>query len=261
MKKKLKKTVSGEDILLETDNAEKWNYYVNYGCQFDNELASAKLAGVKDGKDPNAVLIDSLALYGISQKQMEAVAALLKYVVVVDGQKNAILPHFKIPHILQDPKHATSFVFGVLLLITVPMFAVYSYVVKAENQKEVAQATEVVPEEAQAPVQTAVPSKYDNLMASSIPDPSHVPETEPVASDVRSSTSVPTTTIQQVRDLILSDDEQTLESLFSGSKILIEAAGFCSNNISEEAYNLISQSDSKIELMYDGKLLKKIIIN
>ena len=210
------------------------------------------------------------------------------------------IPHFRmsVPNCLKDGKRLTGVIVGILLLVGMVTYGVLHFMGKKTGAEEMSQN---IPAQEFVQTNTTEPaSRFKDLVVSSNSDPVvttiAVPTTDseqtiveqnngafgisevsdPVitssasesASDATASANCDTMmtssamAIQQVRQLIINDNEAKLKSLFKNGRLLIEVGGFCSDYISEDCANLIQSG--KIRLIYDKdsseKLLRKIII-
>ena len=184
------------------------------------------------------------------------------------------IPHFELPNFLkEDKRRRVGLAFGCMLLVAIPLWAVYYFMNKSESPKEIAQA-ELASKEEPMTV-PAAPSRFQDLMVGDgetspvvNTSPTVTTEVEPTVDNqpavaVEGNETAPTTvSAYAIRQLIVKDDEKALKSLFVGHKLLIEANGFCSDYISEQCANLIESGN--IKLVFDNaspSLLKKIVIN
>ena len=212
------------------------------------------------------------------------------------------IPHFQInvPNCLKDGKRLTGVIVGILLLVGMVTYGVLHFMGKKTGAEEMS-LDNIIPAQESVQTNTTEPSsRFKDLVVSSNSDPVvttiAVPTTDseqtiveqnngafgisevsdPVITSSASESASDATAsancdammtssamaIQQVRQLIINDDEAKLKSLFKNGRLLIEVGGFCSDYISEDCANLIQSG--KIRLIYDKdsseKLLRKIII-
>lgn len=210
------------------------------------------------------------------------------------------IPHFRmsVPNCLKDGKRLTGVIVGILLLVGMVTYGVLHFMGKKTGAEEMSQN---IPAQESVQTNTTDPaSRFKDLVVSSNSDPVvttiAVPTTDseqtiveqnngafgisevsdPVITSSASESASDATAsancdammtssamaIQQVRQLIINDDEAKLKSLFKNGRLLIEVGGFCSDYISEDCANLIQSG--KIRLIYDKdsseKFLRKIII-
>lgn len=212
------------------------------------------------------------------------------------------IPHFRmnVPNCLKDGKRLSGIIVGILLLVGMFTYGVLYFMGKKTGAEEMSldniiPAQESVQTNATEPSsrfkdlvfssnsdpvvtttavpttdceQTIVEQNNEALGTSEVSDPVITPSASESASDATGSANrevmmtSSATAIQQVRQLIINDDEAKLKSLFKNGRLLIEVGGFCSDYISEDCANLIQSG--KIRLIYDKdsseKLLRKIII-
>ena len=284
MDKKYKENYKGKTISLVFNDSKQTDLYESWASQFRPELFNAVKAGI-DGEEPTTVLRHSLECYGLSRPQEDLLINLLPYFIVEDQKKNFVLsrlkevltvPHFELPNFLkEDKRRRVGLAVGCILLVAIPLYAVYYFMNKSESPKEIAQA-EVVSKVEPTTVPTASPSRVQDLMVGDAEATSPVVNTSPTVTTeveptidnqpavaVEENETAPTTvSAYAIRQLIVNDDEIALKSLFVGQKLLIEADGFCSDYISEQCANLIGSGN--IRLVFDNatpSLLRKIVIN
>jgi hypothetical protein len=205
-----------------------------------------------------------------------------------------------VPNCLKDGKRLTGVIVGILLLVGMVTYGVLHFMGKKTGAEEMS-LDNIIPAQESVQTNTTEPSsRFKDLVVSSNSDPVvttiAVPTTDseqtiveqnngafgisevsdPVITSSASESASDATAsancdammtssamaIQQVRQLIINDDEAKLKSLFKNGRLLIEVGGFCSDYISEDCANLIQSG--KIRLIYDKdsseKLLRKIII-
>ena len=210
------------------------------------------------------------------------------------------IPHFRmnVPNCLKDGKRHSGIIVGILLLVGMVTYGVLYFMGKKTGAEEMSQnipAQEFVQTNTTEPAsrfkdlvvssnsdpvvttiavpttdseQTIVEQKNGAFRISEVSDPVITSSASESASDATASANCDAMmtssamAIQQVRQLIINDDEAKLKSLFKNGRLLIEVGGFCSDYISEDCANLIQSG--KIRLIYDKdsseKLLRKIII-
>ena len=270
----------GKTIKLVFNDPKVQDYYENFAIQFSDELFGAVEAGVVDGENSETVLLHSLEYWGLPKHQVYSLCGLLPYFVVEDRtlffalgklKEWLTIPHFRmsVPNCLKDGKRLSGFIVGILLLVGVVTYGVLHYMGKKIGTEKVSKDN-IIPAQESVQTNTTEPaSKFKDLVVSSssypvVVTPTTVSTTDPVATSSVSESAPDATTsaIQEIRQLIINDDEVKLKSLFKNKRLLIEVGGFCSDYISEECANIIRSG--KIRLIYDkdssDKLLKKIII-
>lgn len=211
------------------------------------------------------------------------------------------IPHFRmnVPNCLKDGKRLSGIIVGIILLVGMVTYGVFYFMGKKTGAEEMSRDNIIPAQESVQTNATEPSSRFMDLVVSSNSDPvvttTAVPTTDceqtiveqnnealgtsevsdPVitssasesASDATASANrevmmtSSATAIQQVRQLIINDDEAKLKSLFKNGRLLIEVGGFCSDYISEDCANIIHRG--KVRLIYDkdsSNKLRKIII-
>lgn len=213
------------------------------------------------------------------------------------------IPHFRmnVPNCLKDGKRLSGIIVGILLLVGMFTYGVLYFMGKKTGAEEMSLDNIIPAQESVQTNATEPSSRFKDLVFSSNSDPvvttTAVPTTDceqtiveqnnealgtsevsdPVitssasesASDATGSANrevmmtSSATAIQQVRQLIINDDETKLKSLFKNGRLLIEVGGFCSDYISEDCAKAIHTG--KVRLIYDkdspDKLRKIVITN
>jgi len=285
MDKKYKENYKGKTISLVFNDSKQTDLYESWASQFRPELFNAVKAGI-DGEDPTTVLRHSLECYGLSRHKEDELIGVLSYFMVEDQNKNfnlshlkeaLALPHFELPNFLkEDKKRIVGLAFGCMLLVAIPLWAVYYLMNKSESPKEIAQAE--VASKVEPMTVPAAPSRFQDLVVgdgetSSVVNTSPTVKTEveptidnqpavAVEENETAPATVSTSAIEEIKSLILADDQKNLSELFAGSRIRIETCGYLTDYVSEDAYRLIQSG--KINLVYDTHTpnkLKKIVID
>jgi hypothetical protein len=206
-----------------------------------------------------------------------------------------------VPNCLKDGKRLSGIIVGILLLVGMFTYGVLYFMGKKTGAEEMSLDNIIPAQESVQTNATEPSSRFKDLVFSSNSDPvvttTAVPTTDceqtiveqnnealgtsevsdPVitssasesASDATGSANrevmmtSSATAIQQVRQLIINDDETKLKSLFKNGRLLIEVGGFCSDYISEDCAKVIHTG--KVRLIYDkdspDKLRKIVITN
>ncbi len=267
----------GKTIKLVFNDPKLKDYYDNFAINFADELFGAVEAGIVNGENSKTVLLHSLEYYRLGKKQVDSLCEILPYFVVEDSTLFGIgslkewltIPHFRmsIPNCLKDSKRLTGFIVGILMLITIAVYGVIHFTGKATGEKVISQDSKT-PAPVSVQTNTTQPSSKFNDLVVSNSNPVITSSAQEYVADATAPenpdamVSLSATAIQEVRQLIINDDEVSLKSLFKNGRLLIEVGGFCSDYISEDCANIIQSG--KIRLIYDkdssDKLLKKIVI-
>lgn len=285
MDKKYKENYKGKTISLVFNDSKQTDLYESWASQFRPELFNAVKAGI-DGEDPTTVLRHSLECYGLSRHKEDELIWVLSRFMVEDQKKNfdlshlmeaLTIPHFELPNFLkEDKRRRVGLAFGCMLLVAIPLWAVYYFMNKSESPNEIVQVVEGASKVEPTTV-PAAPSRFQDLIVGDgetspvvNTSPTVKTEVEPtidnqpavaVEENETACTTVSTSAIEKIKSLILADDQKNLSELFAGSRIRIETCGYLTDYVSEDAYRLIQSG--KIDLVYDTHTnkLKKIVID